>query len=981
MARKLLTREHLKPLFPDDYDKFAHPCKKTPRDRVLDHNWQPLQEQFALLEAVKEDNPILRDLSKWPRVSVAHDFGERLRPDDLKIIVQSDVTDLLFKACRSLKHNELVFGENFDLFQAMNAAELMEPKMDSGMEKRVPFIMTSEKAKFIQSYKWSEIDHITMCDAQLALIASWMINVESLDTTVFTNILALHPECADNDPILRAIFYACNWIVSMFINLVESAETLCEEDAMNRKTTHRFNAPNYRDVIGSLYKAIEINNSENAFNQTMFVNQDGSLKEDRPALRTYKEAVAVRLLFFKFLIQAISCAFPLLTRAPEPEEPAEPVQKSKKAKKQQKKPKKKKLDPVDQESPDIRSMSKNFLTAYSYVCLALESCDFGRAPPQGFDYENIEAVRVSGKGSKERTLFNEIASGFFDSNPDGDFAWLPTIIPDLKFHYLPNNFPHEVKIVSRHRAIYFFGHFLQELYDGIQSIVCLPWALDDIFATFYRFQKLHVVIRSFLELTVLTSKLKILYYYNLEDLTENGIDDFSTTYKMKQLTTLPFTISMASDPLPYFNLDEPDWPILDPEQLADMCPTAEGISEEDRMHRLMELRRFSYLSTMKQLIYDLSRVHSHHLQYLVHSMFHFRLRMCTNLAGLYASYLPKAQKLEACMERSMMSYNRKAFEDHIDLVKKTGEQRPLPQRFTGCPPLISSYIQYHTFMLTRTHFQQTLHLEIIPMAELDMVMFLYLCVLRRFGTLIKRQMCGFDTYTKLPVTDSFARSIEEKRVLEMRAQERICPNILTVAAEVQMCLVVLALIQILKKEGLVQTPPNEETLFLHRCKQSIPQTVREECEVWQFNPSYSDFKSFLNFMSQDYLQGKPPCISTPELCTYANIQFLRAKELYTHIDGHKTYARELASIDRFLKEMSQLQHFEKNAFKFTFPNIDSIMIFEIETPGAPETRPPRLASPISAEEGKNEENNVEKATEELRSVQIEGEKKKKKGKR
>ncbi|AQK55746.1 MAK10-like protein [Zea mays] len=49
--------------------------------------------------------------------------------------VWADASPLLAAACRDLEDGELVHGENFSLFAAMSALEIMDPKMDSGIER------------------------------------------------------------------------------------------------------------------------------------------------------------------------------------------------------------------------------------------------------------------------------------------------------------------------------------------------------------------------------------------------------------------------------------------------------------------------------------------------------------------------------------------------------------------------------------------------------------------------------------------------------------------------------------------------------------------------------------------------------------------------------------------------------------------------------------------------------------------------------
>ncbi|KAK8660915.1 hypothetical protein V6N13_051821 [Hibiscus sabdariffa] len=47
--------------------------------------------------------------------------------------VWADASTLLKAACTGLRDGELIHGDNFNLFAAMSALEIMDPKMDSGI--------------------------------------------------------------------------------------------------------------------------------------------------------------------------------------------------------------------------------------------------------------------------------------------------------------------------------------------------------------------------------------------------------------------------------------------------------------------------------------------------------------------------------------------------------------------------------------------------------------------------------------------------------------------------------------------------------------------------------------------------------------------------------------------------------------------------------------------------------------------------------
>ncbi|KAI9295731.1 Mak10-domain-containing protein [Neoconidiobolus thromboides FSU 785] len=63
-----------------------------------------------------------------------------------------DCTQLLFDACDDLQVGELIHGDNFSLIEAMSVIEIMDPKMDSGLNLTVESENQETKLNPIQSY-------------------------------------------------------------------------------------------------------------------------------------------------------------------------------------------------------------------------------------------------------------------------------------------------------------------------------------------------------------------------------------------------------------------------------------------------------------------------------------------------------------------------------------------------------------------------------------------------------------------------------------------------------------------------------------------------------------------------------------------------------------------------------------------------------------------------------------------------------------
>ncbi|XP_051152519.1 uncharacterized protein LOC127266347 isoform X2 [Andrographis paniculata] len=148
--------------------------------------------------------------------------------------VWADVSSLLRLACDDLNFDELIHGENFNLFAAMSALEIMDPKMDSGIvstyysvdeaidKGAAPVPLSYDRTIDIQCI-------IDIMDHLLALEATWHKG-GSLAQTVFSCIYLLRPERTSSHALLhsfcRIIRITCNAVVSAVLD----ARTNEEED-------------------------------------------------------------------------------------------------------------------------------------------------------------------------------------------------------------------------------------------------------------------------------------------------------------------------------------------------------------------------------------------------------------------------------------------------------------------------------------------------------------------------------------------------------------------------------------------------------------------------------------------------------------------------------------------------------------------------------------------------------------------------------
>ncbi|KNA16746.1 hypothetical protein SOVF_086350 isoform B [Spinacia oleracea] len=149
--------------------------------------------------------------------------------------VWADVSNLLSVACNELCDGELIHGENFSLFAAMSALEIMDPKMDSGMDNgkyhsideaiesgAAPVPLNVDKATDVICIL-DIMDHLLACEA------TWHKG-HSLAQTVFSCIYLMRLDRTSSHPLLhsfcRIVRATCNTVISV----VSEARTHEEED-------------------------------------------------------------------------------------------------------------------------------------------------------------------------------------------------------------------------------------------------------------------------------------------------------------------------------------------------------------------------------------------------------------------------------------------------------------------------------------------------------------------------------------------------------------------------------------------------------------------------------------------------------------------------------------------------------------------------------------------------------------------------------
>ncbi|XP_021741786.1 N-alpha-acetyltransferase 35, NatC auxiliary subunit-like isoform X1 [Chenopodium quinoa] len=149
--------------------------------------------------------------------------------------VWTNVSNLLSSACNELCDGELIHGDNFSLFAAMSALEIMDPKMDSGMDNgrynSVDEAIESGAAPVPLSFD-KTMDVICILDIMdhlLACEATWHKG-HSLAQTVFSCIYLMRLDRTSSHPLLHSFCRLVRATCNVVISVVSEARTHEEED-------------------------------------------------------------------------------------------------------------------------------------------------------------------------------------------------------------------------------------------------------------------------------------------------------------------------------------------------------------------------------------------------------------------------------------------------------------------------------------------------------------------------------------------------------------------------------------------------------------------------------------------------------------------------------------------------------------------------------------------------------------------------------
>lgn len=168
------------------------------------------------------------------QATMSHQAPERSSIPSGDNTVWADISPLLDAACKELGDGEMIHGENFNLFAAMSALEIMDPKMDSGIVSKycsldeaiedgaAPVPLSHDKTIDVQSII-DIMDHLLACEA------TWHSG-HSLAQTVFSCIYLLRLDRTSSHAILHSYCRVIRATCKAVVSVVSDARTHEEED-------------------------------------------------------------------------------------------------------------------------------------------------------------------------------------------------------------------------------------------------------------------------------------------------------------------------------------------------------------------------------------------------------------------------------------------------------------------------------------------------------------------------------------------------------------------------------------------------------------------------------------------------------------------------------------------------------------------------------------------------------------------------------
>ncbi|KAL5211511.1 hypothetical protein ABZP36_022358 [Zizania latifolia] len=232
--------------------------------------------------------------------------------------VWTDASPLLATACRDLQDGELVHGENFSLFSAMSALEIMDPKMDSGTERSryysieeaiedgiAPIPLSLDRTLDIQR-TLDVMDHLFSCEA------TWHKG-HILAQTVFTCIYLMRMERTSSHAILNSFCRILRATCYAVISVVSTARTHEEEDLFTMSFGLPLKDEGDKRCLPILNSVEETISRQSRMCKAQALSKKKTLEgleslQDNPDLEEdYCRALLCRLRFRKHFYHVVTC--------------------------------------------------------------------------------------------------------------------------------------------------------------------------------------------------------------------------------------------------------------------------------------------------------------------------------------------------------------------------------------------------------------------------------------------------------------------------------------------------------------------------------------------------------------------------------------------------------------------------------------------------------------------------------------------------
>uniref|UniRef100_A0A0K0FFT7 Protein MAK10 homolog n=1 Tax=Strongyloides venezuelensis TaxID=75913 RepID=A0A0K0FFT7_STRVS len=207
-----------------------------------------------------------------------------------------DITEIFYEACGTLKSSVLSMGPDFSLNEAMQAVDMMNAQMDSGMlfiDPATQGLQNCLSNGTIDVENMSPREIVAIIDATWGCFVSWL-NLIPLDQSFYTNVLLHDPNVITN-PVLKASMNAFLTVSTIFADVIEAMNTYSEEDIIIHSYRRQNNVSlDMSIVLNQLQTAKEINKFEDG--------DSAEVREGKATILYRLKSLETMIMLLKFLL-------------------------------------------------------------------------------------------------------------------------------------------------------------------------------------------------------------------------------------------------------------------------------------------------------------------------------------------------------------------------------------------------------------------------------------------------------------------------------------------------------------------------------------------------------------------------------------------------------------------------------------------------------------------------------------------------------